>query len=120
MELDLYRKRTYGQTSRRSTLTKSLCKMLVLVMLIPLCQSCKLIAEGMEEDAIRQAVSPSGKAMTEAAHKTSKKQQKQIQEQRQKLMAEGKCPDCMGMGKTPNGHNNCATCNGTGKYVPNN
>jgi len=112
--------RNCGQPQRHGVLTKVFCKVLLFVMLIPLLQSCKLIAEGMEEDVIRQAVSPSGKAMTEAAHKTSKKQQKQIQEQRQKLMAEGKCPDCGGMGKTPNGHNNCTTCNGTGKYVQKN
>ena len=35
--------------------------------------------------------------------------------EREKLLQEGKCPDCRGMGKTPDGLYSCAKCNGTGK-----
>lgn len=42
----------------------------------------------------------------------SKRQAKE----REKLIQEGKCPTCQGMGKTPDGRYTCTDCNGTGKY----
>jgi DnaJ-class molecular chaperone len=38
------------------------------------------------------------------------------QKEREKLMNDGKCPDCRGMGKSPDGKTTCNTCKGTGKY----
>jgi len=37
----------------------------------------------------------------------------------ERLKQAGKCPQCAGMGKSPDGQYTCAACNGTGKYTDN-
>jgi len=41
---------------------------------------------------------------------------KQQVKERERLINEGKCPTCQGVGKTPDGLYTCFECKGTGKY----
>jgi DnaJ-class molecular chaperone len=87
----------------------------LVALCIPLMSSC-IVGEMITESAIENAVSPSSKKVTQAAHSKSKSMTIAEQKEREKLMNDGKCPDCRGMGKSPNGMTTCNTCKGTGKY----
>ena len=90
-------------------------RLLLVALCLPLMSSC-IVGEMMAESAVENAVSPSAKTITQAAHSKSKKMTKAEQKEREKLANDGKCPDCRGMGKSPDGKTTCNTCKGTGKY----
>ena len=92
-----------------------LVRLLIIAFCLPLMSSC-IVGEALVESAVESAVSPSSKTITQASHGKSKTMTKNEQKEREKLMNEGKCPDCRGMGKTPDGKTSCNTCQGTGKY----
>ena len=90
-------------------------RLLIVCFCLPLMSSC-ILGETLVESAVESAVSPSSKTVTQASHSKSKTMTKAEQKERDKLMNEGKCPDCRGMGKSPDGKTTCSTCQGTGKY----
>ena len=87
----------------------------LVALCLPLMSGC-IVGEMLTESAVENAVSPSSKKVTQAAHSKSKSMTKAEQKEREKLMNDGKCPDCRGMGKSPDGKTTCNTCKGTGKY----
>ena len=90
-------------------------RLLVVAIFLPLLSGC-IVGEMLVESAVESAVSPSSKTVTQASHSKSKNMTKADQKEREKLTNEGKCPDCRGMGKSPDGKTTCNTCKGTGKY----
>jgi len=92
-----------------------LVRLLVLAFCVQLLSGC-ILGEAIAESAVESVVSPSAHATTQAAHNKSKSMVKNEQKQRETMMNDGKCPDCRGMGKTPDGKTVCNTCKGTGKY----
>ena len=72
--------------------------------------SCSTIASTLVEDAIQYSINESSKS--EALSTNPKTNNKE----RTKLMKDGKCPVCKGMGKSADGKYVCQACNGTGKY----
>ena len=90
-------------------------RLLIVYFCLPLMSSC-ILGEALVESAVESAVSPSSKTVTQASHSKSKTMTKAEQKEREKLMNNGKCPDCRGMGKSPDGKTTCRTCQGTGKY----
>ena len=92
-----------------------LVRFLVLAFCVQLLSGC-ILGEAIAESAVESVVSPSAHATTQAAHSKSKTMVKNEQKERDALKNNGKCPDCRGMGKTPDGKTVCNTCKGTGKY----
>ena len=45
---------------------------------------------------------------------------KALEKERKQMIKEGKCPVCMGVGKSIDGKYECSICNGTGKYIEQN
>ena len=90
-------------------------RLLIVCFCLTLMSSC-ILGEALVESAVESAVSPSSKTVTQASHSKSKTMTKAEQKEREKLMNDGKCPDCRGMGKSPDGKTTCRTCQGTGKY----
>ena len=90
-------------------------RLLLVALCLPLISSC-IVGEMLVESAVENAVSPSSKTITQASHSKSKNMTKAEQKEREKLTNDGKCPDCRGMGKSPDGKTTCNTCKGTGKY----
>ncbi len=44
---------------------------------------------------------------------------KHTAKEQEKIKEEGKCPECRGFGKSPDGKYECTSCKGTGKYPHN-
>ena len=89
-------------------------RLLIVFFCLSFLSSC-ILGEALVESAVESAVSPSSKTVTQASHSKSKAMTKAEQKERERLMSEGKCPDCRGMGKSPDGKTVCNTCKGTGK-----
>lgn len=72
--------------------------------------SCAEVTSMLIEDSLQQGFQ-NNKNMKNS-HPSAKAKEKEAE----RLKNEGKCPDCHGVGKTPDGRYTCITCNGTGKY----
>ncbi len=88
---------------------------LIVVGVVCLLSSCRTITEEllvpMAEYDMNKGLN---KGLNKARPGTMVSDKKDVKE-RERLLKEGKCPDCRGMGKTPDGLYSCAKCNGTGK-----
>ncbi len=81
-------------------------------MSMTLC-SCRTLTELLVEDPLNYEISKKPNSPTTP----NRREAKEKASERQKLIEQGKCPDCYGIGKTADGKYNCATCNGTGKLT---
>lgn len=88
--------------------------LLLTTYTILLLTSCSTVAQ---ELIVPMAEYDANKALSNATPGRSVSAKRQAKE-REQLQREGKCPDCKGMGKTPDGLYNCQKCNGTGKFQP--
>lgn len=85
-------------------------KAFTLLVCITLLTSCSSIASSVMEDIIQYGINESPK--NEALSINNKAREKE----RTKMMNDGKCPVCKGMGKSADGKYTCKACGGTGKY----
>ena len=74
--------------------------------------SCSTVAEELLVPLVEYDVN---KSVNNAKPGSTVSTKQQVRE-REKLVKEGKCPTCRGVGKTPDGRYACIACNGTGKY----
>ena len=89
-------------------------KVLCMLLSATLMASCTTLANIIVEDTIQDMVNHPGK--TQGSTSTTKA----LDKERIQMIKEGKCPVCMGVGKSIDGKYVCATCNGTGKYIEQN
>ncbi len=82
-----------------------------LLIGIILLSSCAEVASTMIESDLQHGLQKS-----QTNHQRRNTDDKALTKKKEQLKNEGKCPTCMGMGKTPEGII-CLTCNGTGKYI---
>jgi RecJ-like exonuclease len=90
--------------------TSPLLKLLVIGVICML-SSCRTITEELLVPMVEYDMN---KGLNNVKSGKMVSDKKDIKE-RERLLQEGKCPDCRGMGKTPDGLYSCAKCNGTGK-----
>lgn len=88
--------------------------LLLTTCITMLLTSCGTVAQ---ELLVPMAESDAQNALSKATPGRNVSTKRQAKE-REQLQREGKCPDCKGMGKTPDGLYNCQKCNGTGKFQP--
>lgn len=94
-------------------MTRSKTILIVIALAPVLLVSCaQILTETLVQDPINYELNKKPTNPTGMSHREAKEKEKNQQE----LMKAGKCPDCNGIGKTPDGKNTCLTCNGTGKY----
>jgi len=84
---------------------------ILLLTSILLLSSCAEVASTLIEGDLQHGLQNS-----QTNHHRRSTDDKALTKKKEQLKNEGKCPTCMGMGKTPEGIA-CLTCNGTGKYI---
>ena len=92
---------------------RSVIALFGMIVCLGLTTACNSVASFLVEDTVQSAMeSPMTNGQTQSKTKRDKANDKEAE----RLMKEGKCPVCKGMGKTPDGMYTCETCKGTGKY----
>ena len=84
-----------------------------IIACLSLTTACNSVTSFLVEDTVQSAMQST---MTNGQTQSKTKRDKANDKEAERLMKEGKCPVCKGMGKTPDGMYTCETCKGTGKY----
>ena len=92
---------------------RSAIMLLGIIACLSLTTACNSVASFLVEDTVQSAMQST---MTNGQTQSKTKRDKANDKEAERLMKEGKCPVCKGMGKTPDGMYTCETCKGTGKY----
>ena len=92
----------------------ALCVMLLTLTMTSCGFFVEEIVAPIVSDHVVDAVNHSGSSKSAKGNPVNEKQKAKEQA---RMKAEGKCPQCLGMGKTPDGLYQCDACKGTGKYT---
>ena len=92
---------------------RSAIVLLGIIVCLSLIMACNSVASFFFFDTVQSAIQST---MTNGQTQSKTKRDKANDKEAERLMKEGKCPVCKGIGKTPDGMYTCETCKGTGKY----
>ena len=92
---------------------RSVIALFGMIVCLGLTTACNSVASFLVEDTVQSAMEST---MTNGQTQSKTKRDKANDKEAERLMKEGKCPVCKGMGKTPDGMYTCESCKGTGKY----
>ena len=86
-----------------------------VVLLLPLLlTSCSLFVEEVVSPLVETDIYKGVNSTKPVSNSAESKQQKK---EKGKLIQQGKCPVCSGVGKSADGLYDCEACKGTGKYI---